>query len=103
MSSLSCCSKGGILPGEPTGHVEQVAGVETYVARGPEGADASKAIVLFTDAFVHLAAALLTVDGFYSFGLGLVNNKIISDTIAKATGITVYVPNLFGESPRQGS
>jgi hypothetical protein len=100
MSSLSCCSKGGILPGEPTGHVEQVAGIETYVARGPEGADTSKAIVLFTDAFVPSRPALLVVNGSHSFGLGLVNNKIISDRIAKETGIKVYAPNLFGAFPR---
>lgn len=77
-----CCTQGGIIEGTPGGKFEEIAGIKTYIASA-EGGDASKAIIVFTDAF----------------GLGLKNNLLIADMLSKETGITVYVPDLFEGTP----
>ncbi|SPO25957.1 related to AIM2 - cytoplasmic protein involved in mitochondrial function or organization [Ustilago trichophora] len=75
------CVSGFRIPGEPRGKMETIHGLNTYVAQpaspGPD--HGSKAIIYFYDAF----------------GLKLHNNKIIPDKLADATGLTVYVPDVF--------
>ncbi|ETS64892.1 hypothetical protein PaG_00865 [Moesziomyces aphidis] len=75
------CTSGSRIPGEPKGKIESLHGFNTYVATpaSPSADSASKAIIYFYDAF----------------GLNLVNNKIIPDLLADATGLTVYVPDMF--------
>lgn len=75
------CVSGFRIPGEPKGKMETIHGLNTYVASPsqPSSDSASKAIIYFYDAF----------------GLKLANNKIIPDQLADATGLTVYVPDVF--------
>ncbi|SNX84240.1 related to AIM2 - cytoplasmic protein involved in mitochondrial function or organization [Melanopsichium pennsylvanicum] len=75
------CVSGFRIPGEPKGQMEVIHGLSTYVAQpaNPSSDSASKAIIYFYDAF----------------GLKLDNNKIIPDKLADATGLTVYVPDIF--------
>ncbi|GAC94058.1 dienelactone hydrolase [Pseudozyma hubeiensis SY62] len=75
------CVSGFRIPGEPRGKMETIHGINTYVATPsqPSSDSASKAIIYFYDAF----------------GLKLANNKIIPDQLADATGLTVYVPDVF--------
>ncbi|SJX62734.1 related to AIM2-cytoplasmic protein involved in mitochondrial function or organization [Sporisorium reilianum f. sp. reilianum] len=75
------CVSGFRIPGEPRGKLETIHGLSTYVATpaSPSADSATKAIIYFYDAF----------------GLKLANNKIIPDQLADATGLTVYVPDVF--------
>lgn len=75
------CVSGFRIPGEPRGKMEAIHGLNTYVATpsSPSADSASKAIIFFYDAF----------------GLKLANNKVIPDQLADATGLTVYVPDVF--------
>lgn len=74
---MSCeqCTQGYVLPGEPTGAMIDGA----YFRAGPEGSDASKAIVLLTDIF----------------GLPLKNCRIMADELSQKVGCDVWVPDLF--------
>lgn len=78
------CVTGFRIPGEPKGKVEKIHGIDTYVATPskPSADSATKAIIYFYDAF----------------GLNLINNKVIPDKLADATGLTVYVPDVFNGS-----
>ncbi|EST05647.1 Dienelactone hydrolase [Kalmanozyma brasiliensis GHG001] len=75
------CVTGFKIPGEPKGKMENINGINCYVAT-PSNASSDnekKAIIYFYDAF----------------GLKLQNNKVIPDRIADASGLTVYVPDVF--------
>ncbi|KAL1605416.1 hypothetical protein SLS60_004966 [Paraconiothyrium brasiliense] len=77
------CFRGGVVVGDPKGTIETLFDVPTYVAN-PEGAPPSPStIVYFTDAF----------------GLDLVNNKVLADAYASATGIRVLVPDIIPGGP----
>lgn len=74
------CVTGFRIPGEPKGKMEKIGEFDTYIATPSQGVrDPAKAIIYFYDAF----------------GLKLANNKILPDTLADATGLTVYVPDVF--------
>ena len=75
------CVSGFRIPGEPRGKMESIHGLNTYVAtpKTPGPDHGTKAIIYFYDAF----------------GLKLDNNKIIPDNLADATGLNVYVPDVF--------
>lgn len=65
--------------GEPKGSTRTLYGFPTYIA-GPQNAPPSAStIIFFTDAF----------------GLDLVNNKILADAYASATGLRVLVPDII--------
>ncbi|OAG05103.1 alpha/beta-hydrolase [Paraphaeosphaeria sporulosa] len=77
------CFRGGVVTGDPKGTIETLYGVTTYVAK-PQGTSSSPStIVYFTDAF----------------GLDLVNNKVLADAYASATGIRVLVPDIIPGGP----
>ncbi|THH16643.1 hypothetical protein EW146_g4025 [Bondarzewia mesenterica] len=83
---MSCenCSKGYMLPGEPTGSM--VGGA--YYRSAPASAESTAAtpntaIVLLTDAF----------------GLPLKNSKILADLLSEKVGVDVWVPDLFDGVP----
>ena len=80
-ASAFIASAASASPGEPKGKMETIHGLNTYVATpaNPSSDSASKAIIYFYDAF----------------GLKLANNKLIPDKLADATGLTVYVPDVF--------
>ena len=73
------CFRGGIAVGEPKGTITTIHGIETYVAGTPESTTSASTIIYFTDAF----------------GLPLVNNKLLADSYALATGFRVLVPNII--------
>ncbi|KAL5400657.1 hypothetical protein PMIN03_012197 [Paraphaeosphaeria minitans] len=77
------CFRGGVATGEPQGTIETLYGVRTYVARPPSTSTSTSTIVSFTD----------------GFGLDLVNNKILADAYASATGIRVLVPDIIPGGP----
>lgn len=67
------------LPGTPAGSDAKIAGVNTYVAKGTK----KGTVVIATDIF----------------GNGITNPKIVADTLAKKTGFTVQVPDIFPGGP----
>ena len=78
-----CCVSGTLDAGTPSGSVEHVGGVETYVARPPPpvaaGAHPAAAVVILTDVF----------------GMVLPNVRLIADRLAREVGVSVYVPDQF--------
>ncbi|GAA5870601.1 hypothetical protein JCM1840_004813 [Sporobolomyces johnsonii] len=78
MSLGKCCISGHIHTGEPTGSMQEIGGVPTYVSLPSGDYDKTKALLFLTDVF----------------GLPLPNNRLLADTFA-ANGIAVYAPELF--------
>ncbi|GAA5934780.1 hypothetical protein JCM1841_005044 [Sporobolomyces salmonicolor] len=78
MSLGKCCVSGHIHTGEPTGSIQEIGGVSTYVSLPSGDYDKTKALLFLTDVF----------------GLPLPNNRLLADTFA-ASGIAVYAPDLF--------
>jgi len=82
MSFCADCFKGVRHEGTPAGKVEQINGVDTYVAL-PEGDyPKDKAILFLTDVF----------------GLQLINNKLLADDFAQ-NGFAVYLPDYLNGDP----
>lgn len=80
MSFCADCIKGVRHEGTPEGKIEQIAGIECYVAT-PEGEYAKdKAILYLTDVFGHK----------------LINHQLLADDFAR-NGFRVIVPDLFQE------
>lgn len=79
--SRACCT-GFLDEGVPTGFVEELGGVLTYVAQPQENNNKNLkgAIVIATDAF----------------GYTLINNRLLADGFARETGMLCVVPDLFG-------
>ncbi|KAH6618586.1 dienelactone hydrolase [Boeremia exigua] len=89
---MSCpdCFRGGAATGTPSGTMESLHGIPTYIANPPSASPANptpaSTIVLFTDAFGHL----------------LPNNLLLADALAARTHLTVLVPDIIpggGMSP----
>jgi hypothetical protein len=77
---MSCenCSKGDLLPGDPTGAISTDG---AYLASAPQSEmTPARAVVLLTDAF----------------GLPLKNCKILADDLSKRLQCDVWVPDIFG-------
>ena len=81
MSKAFCkhCVDVNEIPGKPAGSESQVAGVNSYIAKGNKNGT----IVVASDIF----------------GLAIDNPMIIADRYAKETGYTVIVPDLFNGEP----
>jgi dienelactone hydrolase len=84
---MSCpdCFRGGAATGTPSGTTQDLHGHATYIAKPPSPTSTST-IILYTDAFGHL----------------LPNNKLLSDALSQATGLTVLCPDIIpggGMSP----
>ena len=77
------CFRGGKAVGDPVGSITTIHGVETYVAGTPSTTTSSSTIIYYTDAF----------------GLSLVNNKLLADAYASATGFRVLVPDIIPGGP----
>lgn len=80
------CFSGVTHEGEPTGTVEDINGVQTYVALPPAGKDydKTKAVLVLTDVF----------------GIPLVNNRLLADDFAK-NGLQTYIPDIFNGDARK--
>lgn len=81
MAACENCTKGFVLPGEPTGSIiPEFNGA--YLAKGPEGYT-KRAVVYLSD----------------MFGLPLVNSKIMADYLAKTLSCDVWAPDMFDGKP----
>jgi dienelactone hydrolase len=83
ISTKACCTT-HIDSGTPTGKVEKIGGVDTYVATPDIETD--KAIIISTDVF----------------GQVFVNNRLLADKYAKA-GFHCFIPDLFNGGPLEPS
>jgi len=72
----SCCLSGKIQEGKPKGRVEEIAGLQTYVAEPKDGSKA-KTVIFLVDIF----------------GWTLPNTRLLADQYA-AAGFTAYVPDV---------
>ncbi|KAL5492258.1 hypothetical protein ACEPAI_3705 [Sanghuangporus weigelae] len=84
MSLCKDCVSGATHEGVPSGKIEEIAGVKTYVALPPEGTvyDKMKAVLFVADAF----------------GIDLVNNQLLAYVFAK-NGIQTYLPDHLNGDP----
>lgn len=74
------CLSGVRYDGTPTGSVSKIGPFdEVYVTRPKELKSDKAAIIFFSDAF----------------GFKVLNSKLVADKIADASGITVYMPDVF--------
>src|SRR6202012_1282451 len=79
--TMSCpdCFRGAVhTHAEPTGKIETLHGVKTYVAGGSDPSRSKSTIIYLPDAF----------------SLKLVNNKILADKYASTTGCRVLIPDV---------
>jgi len=72
----SCCLSGKVKEGKPTGRVEEIGGLRTYVS-APENDSKEKSIIFLVDIF----------------GWGFPNVRLLADNYAKA-GYFAYVPDV---------
>lgn len=63
-----CCLKGGFHDGEPTGSVQQIDGIDTYVARPRPGTENGNVVLFFPDAFGLHVNSFLLMDSFAECG-----------------------------------
>ncbi len=63
-----CCLRGSIHSGEPKGKVEQIDGVDTYVATPNATTANGNVLLFFPDAFGLHANNFLTMDAFAECG-----------------------------------
>lgn len=57
----SCCLSGKVQEGKPTGRVEEIAGLQTYVAEPENGSKAKTIIFLVDSMYMALQISRLTV------------------------------------------
>ena len=74
------CFSGTEHLGNPTGTIETIHGLPTYVARPKEGVTPKGIVVYIPDAF----------------GIEFANNKILADHYASRGGFLVYLPDIMG-------
>jgi len=72
----SCCLSGKVQEGKPTGTVQTIGGLDTYVAE-PENGSTAKSIVFITDIF----------------GFSFPNVRLLADNYARA-GFCAYIPDV---------
>lgn len=77
------CFRGGKAVGDPIGEMTTIHGVKTYVAGKPGSNTSQSTIIYYTD----------------GFGIDLVNNKLLADSYATATGFRVLVPDIIPGGP----
>nr|GAT51396.1 dienelactone hydrolase endo-1,3,1,4-beta-D-glucanase [Mycena chlorophos] len=82
MSSCKDCIKGVTHEGTPTGKIEQIGGVECYVATPEIDYPKDKAVLLLTD----------------GFGIALNNNKLLADDYA-VNGFKTVIPDYLNGDP----
>ncbi len=81
MSQLPCsdCATGTLHAGTPTGHVETLHGLPTYIAEPPSGTSLRGIVVILPDAF----------------GWELPNSRILADNYASKGKFTVLLPEFM--------
>ena len=74
------CLSGALHEGTPTGRVETIHGLPTYISDPTSGGTSEGIIVIIPDAF----------------GYDFKNNRILGDSLAKRTNSRVYLPDFMG-------
>jgi len=82
MSFCKDCIKGVTHEGTPEGKIETIGGIECYVGTPTVDYPKDKVVLVLTDVF----------------GLGLVNNKLLTDDYAR-NGFKAVTPDLFNGDP----
>lgn len=77
------CFAGDVHSGTPQGTLIDLHGYKTYITPGPSGTNSNT---------THPSRAILYLPDFFSHRL--VNNKLLADRYAAATGYTVYFPDI---------
>ncbi|KAF2646055.1 alpha/beta-hydrolase [Massarina eburnea CBS 473.64] len=80
-STCTQCITGTIHPGQPSGKIESIHGLNVYVTGNHANPKAT--VVLYSDVF----------------GLELPNNKLLADSIASQGNYLVYLPDFFEGDP----
>ncbi|KXJ88812.1 dienelactone hydrolase [Microdochium bolleyi] len=89
-----CCLKGAIHTGEPAGKVEQIGGVDTYVARPDPTRANGNVLLFFPDAFGLHINSFLMMDAFADCGyLTLGVDYFLGDGISKYSANPLNDPN----------
>lgn len=63
-----CCLKGDFHSGEPTGKVEKIGGVDTYIATPDPATSNGNVLLYFPDAFGLHINSFLMMDAFAACG-----------------------------------
>ncbi|KAL8902267.1 MAG: hypothetical protein Q9207_004802 [Kuettlingeria erythrocarpa] len=71
----SCCLSGAVHEGKPTGRVDQIGGLQTYIAE-PKTGSKEKTVVIISDIF----------------GWEFTNTRLLADEYARA-GLYTYIPD----------
>lgn len=94
-----CCIKGAIHSGEETGAIEQIDGIDTYVARPPAGKANGNVILLFPDALGLHINTFLMADAYAECGyLTLVVDYFKGDGVSKYSATPLTDPNFDFEA-----
>ncbi|KAJ1334954.1 dienelactone hydrolase family protein [Microdochium nivale] len=94
-----CCLKGAFHTGEPTGAVEQIGAVDTYVARPAAGKANGNILLFFPDAFGLHINNFLMMDAYAECGyLTLGVDYFLGDPVTKYSATPLSDPNFDFEA-----
>ena len=88
----SCCLSGAIHDGTPTGRLDTLGGLQTYIAEPKTGSKA-KSVIFISDSAQTLVPSLSSpLTCGVVFGWELTNTRLLADEYAKE-GFYVYLPD----------
>jgi hypothetical protein len=87
-----CCLSGNVHEGTPTGTVETIDNLKTYVAAPKDGSKA-KSIVFLVDSESRIPAMTAVTNKLLVFGWEFKNVRLLADSYAKA-GFYCYIPDI---------
>ncbi|KAH8651263.1 dienelactone hydrolase [Xylariales sp. PMI_506] len=94
-----CCLKGAFHTGEPTGTIQQIEGVDTYIATPPPEKSNGNIILFFPDAFGLHMNSFLMMDAFAECGyLTLGVDYFLGDPVTKHSLTPLSDPNFDFEA-----
>ncbi|RDW79350.1 hypothetical protein BP6252_03988 [Coleophoma cylindrospora] len=94
-----CCLKGAFHTGEPTGSIEQIEGIDTYVARPQPKRSNANVVLFFPDAFGLHMNSFLMMDAFAECGyLTLGVDYFLGDPVTKHSLTPLSDPNFDFEA-----
>ena len=89
----SCCLSGAVHDGSPSGRVDTIGGLQTYISE-PEGGQRTKSIIFICDGTQRFspAATQTNADQAVVFGWEFTNIRLLADEYAKH-GFYCYIPD----------
>ncbi|KAG7002234.1 hypothetical protein G7Y79_00028g062550 [Physcia stellaris] len=88
----SCCLSGAIHDGTPTGRVDTLGGLQTYIAEPRTGSKAKSVIFISDSARTPVPSLSSPLTCSVVFGWELTNTRLLADEYAKE-GFYVYLPD----------